>query len=620
MGSGALQITISLFAILGAAGLALVCDYLRHRNEELKAAMLAMRNGNPVVSSSASKLAEEQSKKKAPQSSQSEVSPISNSVSDQTDLAGQNSETLAQAEPAEASPVHPVPTPSRRPRRRRPMEPEGAELMRTAARRDTEAERVGFIERAMSVAAEMASRAEETVSSDKPKVLDNAVAAEEILVMQQTSSDGAMKDWLSRRAAKTTSWKADALPGVDQREASRPAAVVASAVTVPATAAVTAPAFAAAVVIGPELAPPVVARPVAAAPIVAAPALTPAAIIAPVVAGPAVAAPTVAAAVVTAPELVPPVVAGPAAAAPIVAAPALTRAAIVAPVVAGPAVAAPTVAAAVVTVPELAPPVVARPVAAAPIVAAPALTRAAIIAPEVARPAVAKLVVTAPIVAAATAVAARAVAAPVVTAPVVAAPGVTKPVAELASKTPGHAGIHLDQEIWSSTLQEEPKLVLVNRNESAAGKVPQASRLSSDVVGPAVQDGTLLSRMLAGHQPYTGLVICISVKDMDEKVINNKVTSFLTELARPSDLLCRPSKDEFVLLCPDERGSDSRRRLGSISQQLWDYQLRNLSNFSVQFSWGSETAWRARLSDALEAARDNMATTRRTREARRKAV
>ncbi|HME10099.1 MAG TPA: hypothetical protein VKG25_23785 [Bryobacteraceae bacterium] len=620
MGSGALQITISLFAILGAAGLALVCDYLRHRNEELKAAMLAMRNGNPVVSSSASKLAEEQSKKKAPQSSQSEVSPISNSVSDQTDLAGQNSETLAQAEPAEASPVHPVPTQSRRPRRRRPMEPEGAELMRTAARRDTEAERVGFIERAMSVAAEMASRAEETVSSDKPKVLDNAVAAEEILVMQQTSSDGAMKDWLSRRAAKTTSWKADALPGADQREASRPAAVVASAVTVPATAPVTAPAVAAAVVIGPELAPPVVARPVAAAPIVAAPALTPAAIIAPVVSGPAVAAPTVAAAVVTAPELVPPVVARPAAAAPIVAAPALTRAAIVAPEVARPAVAAPTAAAAVVTAPELASPVVARPVAAAPIVAAPALTPAAIITPEVAAVAAAKLVVTAPIVAAATAVAARAVAAPVVTAPVVAAPGVTKPVAELASKTPGHAGIHLDQEIWSSTLQEEPKLVLVNRNESAAGKVPQASRLSSDVVGPAVQDGTLLSRMLAGHQPYTGLVICISVKDMDEKVINNKVTSFLTELARPSDLLCRPSKDEFVLLCPDERGSDSRRRLGSISQQLWDYQLRNLSNFSVQFSWGSETAWRARLSDALEAARDNMATTRRTREARRKAV
>src|SRR5271165_7177848 len=542
--------------------------------------------------------------------------------------------------------------------------------MRTAARRDTETERLGFIERAMSVAAEMASRAEETVSSDKPKVVDNAVLAEEILVMQQTSSDGAMKDWLSRRAAKTTSWKADALPGADQREASRPAAVVASAVTVPATAPVTAPALAAAVVtapelappvvarpaaaapivaapaltpaaiiapvvsgpavpaptvaaavgIAPELAPPVVARPAAAAPIVAAPALTPAAIIAPVVSGPAVAAPTVAAAVVTAPELVPPVVARPAAAAPIVAAPALTRAAIIAPEVARPAVAAPTVAAAVVTAPELAPPVVARPVAAAPIVAAPALTRAAIIAPEVAAVAAAKPVVTAPIVAAATAVAARAVAAPVVTAPVVAAPGVTKPVAELASKTPGHAGIHLDQEIWSSTLQEEPKLVLVNRNESAAGKVPQASRLSSDVVGPAVQDGTLLSRMLAGHQPYTGLVTCISVKDMDEKVINNKVTSFLTELARPSDLLCRPSKDEFVLLCPDERGSDSRRRLGSISQQLWDYQLRNLSNFSVQFSWGSETAWRARLSDALEAARDNMATTRRTREARRKAV
>ena len=60
-----------------------------------------------------------------------------------------------------------------------------------------------------------------------------------------------------------------------------------------------------------------------------------------------------------------------------------------------------------------------------------------------------------------------------------------------------------------------------------------------------------------------------------------------------------------------------------------EYQLRNLSNFSVLFSWGSEEAWRARLSDALDAARDSMSLTRRTREqqteqassaARRKAV
>jgi len=42
MGSGALQM-ISVFAILLAAGLALVCDYRRH--EELKTAMAEKRRG-----------------------------------------------------------------------------------------------------------------------------------------------------------------------------------------------------------------------------------------------------------------------------------------------------------------------------------------------------------------------------------------------------------------------------------------------------------------------------------------------------------------------------------------------------------------------------------------------
>jgi len=174
---------------------------------------------------------------------------------------------------------------------------------------------------------------------------------------------------------------------------------------------------------------------------------------------------------------------------------------------------------------------------------------------------------------------------------------------------------HVDHKQWSSLFEDEPKLVLVNRKEHTLEVVPNSgSRPSSGMVVPTgVQDSTTLSRLLGSNQPYTGLVICICVKDMEERVIDSIVTSFLTELSRPGDMLCRSSKDEFVLLCPDERGADNRRRLGVISQQLWDYQLRNLSNFSVLFSWGSEEAWRARLSDALSAARDSMAVTRRAR-------
>jgi len=188
------------------------------------------------------------------------------------------------------------------------------------------------------------------------------------------------------------------------------------------------------------------------------------------------------------------------------------------------------------------------------------------------------------------------------------------PAAEVAAEKKPETPPHVDHKLWSSLFQDEPTLVLVNRKEHTLEVVPNSgSRPSSAVVPTGVQDGTMLSRLLGSNQPYTGLVICISVKDMEERVINNTVTSFLAELSRPGDMLCRSSKDEFVLLCPDQRGSDSRRRLGTISQQLWDYQLRNLSNNSVLFSWGSEEAWRAQLSDALDAARESIALTRRTR-------
>jgi len=146
--------------------------------------------------------------------------------------------------------------------------------------------------------------------------------------------------------------------------------------------------------------------------------------------------------------------------------------------------------------------------------------------------------------------------------------------------------------------KEEPKLVLVARAETAFVSV--------------VQDADALTRLLANWQPYTGLVICVALKNITERVIEKTVAALLTDMAQPGEMLFRSAKDEFVLLSPHEKSGDSRRRLSAISHQLWDYQLRNLSNFSMLFGWGSEEAWRVPLSDALQAARENMALTNRT--------
>lgn len=472
MGSGALQITISLFAILGAAGLALVCDYLRHRNEELKATMVAMGAGRGTVAPSTAAAPFAKQRQRQPQSQPMEAVP---------EPVVTEAEAAVQAVPEAATPsaipaIQAIETQSRRPRRRRPVETEDADLVRRTTRAEMEVDRAAFIERAMSVASEKAAREEPSNQTGEPPVVADVVP-----VMQQMSTDSAMKDWLSRRAVARMSAQNAAPVAVMAQES--------EAVQLPP----------------PE------------------PIFRPMPLVAPKPNALSMAAPMMAVRM------------------------------------------------------EL-------PIAD---VIVPSWASVPVIVPG---PAAASIAVVMPIAAA-------------------------EPVSKSA---------HVDHRLWASLFQDEPKLVLVNRKERPA------AREANEVTVPAgVQDNAMLSRMLGSSEPYTGLVICISVNDLDERVINQTITNFLTELTRPGDMLCRSSRDEFILLCPNERGSDSRRRLGAISQQLWDYQLRNLSNFSVLFSWGSEEAWRARLSDALDAARDSMSLTRRTREqqteqassaARRKAV
>jgi hypothetical protein len=409
MGSGALQITISLFAILGAAGLALVCDYLRHRNEELKTAMVAMKSSR--IEAPAFTPTPIQHRRKIQHEPEAEPEP--------------SSEPEVKAEAPAAQEPAPLEMHSRRPRRRRP--PLATEA--THSQPEAEMERSSFIERALSVASGIASREEEAAPKASSEMLPlksltprktapKAPKSDIVPILQQMSTDGAMKDWLSRRAAARMAVQKVAAPIVE----------------------------------------PIIELP--------------------------------------APQ---------------------------------------------------------------------AAAKAEPIAPEPQAPAT-------PAVAAA-----------------------------------------LDHELWAAP-QGEPKLVLVARNERAFEPVACPSGL---------QDSAALARLLSGRQSFTGLVICVGVKDIEERVVNNAVCGLLKEMAHPGDLLFRSSKDEFVLLCPDERGAESRRRLSAISQQLWDYQLRNLSNFAVLFKWGSEEAWHASLSDALEAARQSMRLTARSRgqqTARRQAV
>jgi GGDEF domain-containing protein len=91
--------------------------------------------------------------------------------------------------------------------------------------------------------------------------------------------------------------------------------------------------------------------------------------------------------------------------------------------------------------------------------------------------------------------------------------------------------------------------------------------------------------------------------------LNRMIQSML----RPQDFACLYVEDEYILVYPDESGASAQRRLFQVSEKLWDFQLRSLGHLSVMFSWGGLEVQGESLQDAVSSARDRMYQTRRTR-------
>jgi hypothetical protein len=72
-------------------------------------------------------------------------------------------------------------------------------------------------------------------------------------------------------------------------------------------------------------------------------------------------------------------------------------------------------------------------------------------------------------------------------------------------------------------------------------------------------------------------------------------------------------EDEFLLICPQERGAAAQRRLSQIAQQLWDFQLRSLGSFQILFGWGGLEVRSESNEEAIASARECMQETKRSR-------
>lgn len=139
---------------------------------------------------------------------------------------------------------------------------------------------------------------------------------------------------------------------------------------------------------------------------------------------------------------------------------------------------------------------------------------------------------------------------------------------------------------------------------------------TAELVLPAgFQDGYVLTRLVESHQPVSGLVVSIGVSapGNEEGTLPDGVRALIQSLIGPNDFAAQSGGEEFLLICPGERGAAAQRRLSTVAQQLWDFQLRSLGSYSILFSWGGVEVRSESIKEAIASATERMQETRRGR-------
>ncbi len=145
------------------------------------------------------------------------------------------------------------------------------------------------------------------------------------------------------------------------------------------------------------------------------------------------------------------------------------------------------------------------------------------------------------------------------------------------------------------------------------------------LITPGYHDRSVLTALMQSSEPVNGVLVAIGINDYQNNVetmgrqamqdLMRSVERMIRGLLREEDFACRSNDDEFILFFPNETGAAAQRRLTTISEKLWNFQLRSLSSFSVLFSWGAVETQGDSFPDAVAAASERMYQTKRSRKA-----
>jgi hypothetical protein len=148
-----------------------------------------------------------------------------------------------------------------------------------------------------------------------------------------------------------------------------------------------------------------------------------------------------------------------------------------------------------------------------------------------------------------------------------------------------------------------------------AATASDRTRSASDAFPAGFHDGFVLSRLVQKRQPVSGLVVSIGVNTPPNShgSLPGAVRNLIESLIGPEDFACQSSREEFLLIYPQERGASAQRRLSGIAQRLWDFQLRSLGTFAILFTWGGVEVHSESMEEAVASATERMHETRRGR-------
>ena len=138
-----------------------------------------------------------------------------------------------------------------------------------------------------------------------------------------------------------------------------------------------------------------------------------------------------------------------------------------------------------------------------------------------------------------------------------------------------------------------------------------------------MQTREVLDGLLATPGVVSGVVVAVGINDYKQLQSTHSKSAFEDLMRSVENLVgsmtvnkgfaTRRNEDEYLLVFPHDSGAAAQRLLTQISERLWDFQLRSLGSFSILFSWGAVEVVSEQLSEAIAAANEQMYQTKRTR-------